>query len=236
MAILLKHREAPIPALAAARPDVSVAVEAVFRKMVAKKPEDRFQTMAEVVCALEALEVAPGGPPAAAPPAPSPTSVSTAMLASAVTTLAAPAPPAAADYGATVDLASLQKAAPAAGPVLLVEPSRTQANIIRKMLQDLKADNVLVAPSGSKALEVMRLTPPRAVLCAMHLDDMTGAELLQKMRADLPLAEVGFVLITSNLSDSAPEMTLKTAAHTALLPKPFDRDKLGQALAAASEG
>jgi CheY-like chemotaxis protein/tRNA A-37 threonylcarbamoyl transferase component Bud32 len=233
MAIFLKHREAPIPSLAASRPDVPVAVEAVFRKMVAKKPEDRFQTMAEVVRALEALEVAPGGLPlAAAPPAaPSPACVSTAMLASGETTVAAP--PAEADSGVTVDLATLQKAAPAAGPILLVEPSRTQANIIRKMLQDLKADTVLVAPSGSKALEVMRLTPPRAVLCAMHLDDMTGAELLQKMRADLPLAKVGFVLITSNLTDSAPEMALKTAAHTALLPKPFDRDKLGLALAAA---
>jgi CheY-like chemotaxis protein len=234
MAIFLKHREAPVPSLAAARPDVSPAVEAVYRKMVAKKPEDRYQTMTEVVRALEALEVAPGELPSAVPAAaPAPSSAGTAVSGSGETTTGAPP---AANFGATVDLPSPQKAAPASGPVLLVEPSRTQANIIRKMLQDLKADNVLVAPTGNKALEAMRTTRPRVVLCTMHLDDMTGAELLQKMRADPPLADVGFVLITSNLSDSAPERTLSRAAHTALLPKPFDRDKLVQALAAASGG
>ena len=50
MAKLLAHREMPIPALGA---DVPEQVQAVFEKMVAKTVEDRYQTMSEVVAALE---------------------------------------------------------------------------------------------------------------------------------------------------------------------------------------
>jgi serine/threonine protein kinase len=50
---LMSHREDPIPSLSAKCPDVSEAIEDVWRKMVAKLPEDRQQTMAEVVTALE---------------------------------------------------------------------------------------------------------------------------------------------------------------------------------------
>src|SRR5207248_180116 len=56
MAVLLKHRDEPIPLLAAARADVPAPLDAVFRRMVAKSPADRYQTMAEVVRVLEAIE------------------------------------------------------------------------------------------------------------------------------------------------------------------------------------
>jgi serine/threonine protein kinase len=52
---LLAHREQPIPSLRAANPTVSDSIEFVFQKMVAKKVIDRYQTMAEVILALEQL-------------------------------------------------------------------------------------------------------------------------------------------------------------------------------------
>jgi eukaryotic-like serine/threonine-protein kinase len=59
---LMAHIEQPIPALRSKRPEVPEAVEAVFRKMVAKLPEDRYQNMLLVIAAMEACLAAAGFP------------------------------------------------------------------------------------------------------------------------------------------------------------------------------
>jgi serine/threonine-protein kinase len=51
--ILISHQQSPIPSLCQARSDVPPQLDAVFQKMVAKKPEARQQTMTEVIAELE---------------------------------------------------------------------------------------------------------------------------------------------------------------------------------------
>jgi serine/threonine-protein kinase len=53
MAKLLAHRDAPIPDLRAVCPQASDQLEAIFKTMVAKKIEDRYQTMTAVIADLE---------------------------------------------------------------------------------------------------------------------------------------------------------------------------------------
>jgi serine/threonine protein kinase len=50
---IIAHRDHPIPSLRDGRPDAPHELDRIFRKMLAKKPEERFQSMAEVIEALE---------------------------------------------------------------------------------------------------------------------------------------------------------------------------------------
>jgi serine/threonine protein kinase len=55
---LLAHQNQEIPSLQEACADVSPALDEVFRRMVAKTPEQRYQTMDEVIQAIESLRAA----------------------------------------------------------------------------------------------------------------------------------------------------------------------------------
>ena len=51
---ILAHHSHPIPSLQAKRPDVSADIDAIFHRMVAKSPADRYQTAAELARDLDA--------------------------------------------------------------------------------------------------------------------------------------------------------------------------------------
>ncbi len=53
MAKVMAHRTEPIPSICAVRPDVPEWLDRIFRKMVAKEPQDRYANMHEVSEALQ---------------------------------------------------------------------------------------------------------------------------------------------------------------------------------------
>ena len=52
---MMAHREQPVPSLIEKRGDVPPALDGLFTRMMAKRPAERFQTMQEVVAAMESL-------------------------------------------------------------------------------------------------------------------------------------------------------------------------------------
>lgn len=55
--VLIQHREGQCPKLRAKRSDVPESVEAVFQNMVAKRMDDRFQAVSDLIVALDACWV-----------------------------------------------------------------------------------------------------------------------------------------------------------------------------------
>lgn len=65
MAVMMAHAIDPVPPIESLRPDCPVALSRAVRKMLEKKPEARYASMADAVAALRAASLAPT--PAAAP-------------------------------------------------------------------------------------------------------------------------------------------------------------------------
>jgi serine/threonine protein kinase/CheY-like chemotaxis protein len=219
MAVLLKHRDGPIPSLAAARSDVPAELEALFRRMLAKAPDYRTQTMTEVVRELEIIQsqlrdhrTTPGAglvleiESGATGVWQQPTSVEAAPQQTPQATTAAPVL-----------------------KVLLVEPSRTQAAIIRKHLQGQGVQATVTVATGREALQAIRSERSDVVVCTLHLSDMTGLQLAERIRDEFKTAPPGFVLISTE-AESEGVGSLSRLGRAILLKKPFTAPQLGEAL------
>jgi len=237
MAILIQHRDGPIPNLCEVCKDAPAGLEQVFKRMVAKEPEQRYASMQEVIEALELLGFSAAGSGAREDRVSAATSADSAQTAVFEAGLL-PSVGSTASLRATaqtIDLSSSAVAGNVATSVLLVEPSRTQLGIIRKYLQELGIKSIAAAASGAQALEAARVSPVSVIISAMHLPDMTGLALVDQIRTTSAFAGTGFVLITSQ-SDADHAHLAKQSQGVVLLSKPFDSAQLSHALRRASAG
>ncbi len=63
VAVAMKHVHDPVPSVREKRPDVSLRVDALIQRAMAKNPDDRYRSMAAMVIALEACLAEEGGVP-----------------------------------------------------------------------------------------------------------------------------------------------------------------------------
>jgi serine/threonine protein kinase len=213
MSVLLKHRDGAIPSLSAERSDVPTVLDGLFQRMLAKEPDERIPTMSEVVSELEAisqnlpvvdeidpaqgLQITFGGSDSAG------TTVHTRIS----------------GHTQASNTSSSQLT------VLIVEPSRVQASIIKGYLQGQSHTAIGAAANGQDAIELVRKLRPKAVISALHLPDTDGLQLAEQIRAEFKHDSPGFVLITSEGSEA--DSTALSALHRVqLLHKPFTPEQL----------
>ncbi|HEX4147627.1 MAG TPA: protein kinase, partial [Pirellulales bacterium] len=136
---ILAHREQPVPSLAKERPEVPADLEAVYRKLVAKRPDQRYATMREVREALEAVQA--GRRPLGIGTAASPVPVAPRMGMQMQTPSTSPAM---AGGGAT---RSKMPLIAAAASILLV---LVGGLVVSKMIASGPAEEAVLADAGSK--------------------------------------------------------------------------------------
>jgi len=113
--------------------------------------------------------------------------------------------------------------------ILLIEPSSTQRKVVSGFLNDMGIENVDQVQSAAEAFNNMGSVEPDLVISAMHLPDMTGADLLIKMREDESYSHIPFMLISSETHYRYLE-PIRQAGAIAILPKPFELEQLRSAL------
>ncbi len=118
--------------------------------------------------------------------------------------------------------------------VLVVEPSPTQRRIIRETLRNNRVATVLEAVDAGVALDALDSEAPDLVISALYLPDMTGAELVQRIRKSQGHADTPFLLISSETRLPYLE-PVRQAGVVGILPKPFSDAQLLTALAATQD-
>jgi two-component system chemotaxis response regulator CheY len=104
-----------------------------------------------------------------------------------------------------------------------------QGRIICNHLKELNITKVQCFQNGNDALDNIRSAVPDLVVSCMYLPDMTGTDLVKKMREENILEEVPFMLISSETSFASLD-PIRQAGVIAILPKPFDPADLKRAL------
>lgn len=118
--------------------------------------------------------------------------------------------------------------------ILLVEPSKTQLKIIVNHLHDEGVDRIDGVATGSEALAKVQQYRPDLVISAMYLPDMTATELVERIKGGETSKDIPFMLISSE-TDFAVLDSIKQAGVVAILPKPFHKVDLQNALGATVE-
>jgi two-component system chemotaxis response regulator CheY len=104
--------------------------------------------------------------------------------------------------------------------VVLVEPSRAQSKIIIKQFIELGIGQYKHFATGTAAIEAIYEDVPDLVISSLHLEDMTGHDLVLKMRANPTTENTPFILISTTTSFRELD-PIKQAGASAVLPKPF---------------
>ncbi|MCB1791433.1 MAG: response regulator [Gammaproteobacteria bacterium] len=115
--------------------------------------------------------------------------------------------------------------------VLVVEPSSTQRRIVANALHNNGIETVLECENGSDALARLAGDAPDLVISSLYLPDMTGTDLVHRIRSGDSKADTPFMLISSETRFRYLD-PIRQAGAVAILPKPFGDRELHTALRA----
>ncbi len=82
--------------------------------------------------------------------------------------------------------------------ILIVDDSAFIRNMLRNFLRRQGWNHVLEADNGSRAWEILKKKQVSAVISDWIMPQMSGIELLERIRADKELQSVPFLMVTVN--------------------------------------
>jgi two-component system, chemotaxis family, chemotaxis protein CheY len=113
--------------------------------------------------------------------------------------------------------------------ILVVDDSKAMRSIVMRAVRQAGYDATFVeAANGAEALKAIRQAPPSLVMADWNMPEMTGIELLQKLRAEGNQVKMGFV--TSESDPTMRDLAFQSGAAF-MLTKPFTPDAIKAALA-----
>ena len=109
--------------------------------------------------------------------------------------------------------------------ILVIDDEEGIRRVIGKVLVR-EGHDVLEAPDGKVALELLQDNPPDLVICDLFMPEMDGVEVLRELRRDYP--ELQVVAISGGAYEGKVQLldVAKGLGAAAVLKKPFELDEL----------
>ena len=111
--------------------------------------------------------------------------------------------------------------------VLVIDDSAMMRKIILRQLSQagISADSALEAADGAEALTLLREHTPTLILCDVNMPNLSGLELLARIRDENLSPGVPVVMITTENSEAQVRQALTLGAR-GYIRKPFTVDDL----------
>jgi PAS domain S-box-containing protein len=108
--------------------------------------------------------------------------------------------------------------------VLYIEDNPSNIHLVEAILAARPEVALLVATQGGLGLELAREHRPALILLDLNLPDMSGEEVLRRLRSDARSAETGIVMLSADAT-SGQIARLRSAGADDYLTKPFEIDR-----------
>ena len=119
---------------------------------------------------------------------------------------------------------------PPSGRILYIEDNPANAELVREVLAQCPGLTLTVAANGAEGLRLAGAERPALILLDAHLPDISGEEILARLRAGEPTASIPVVAISADAS-STSRRRLRHGGARDYLTKPIDVAELVRAIA-----
>lgn len=109
-------------------------------------------------------------------------------------------------------------------PILIVDDYNTMIRILRNLLRQLGFTNIDEANDGAAALAKMRAKDYALVISDTSMAPMTGAELLQRVRADTRMSATPFLMVANDTAEG--QAVARRGGSASYIVKPFNAQSL----------
>ena len=119
--------------------------------------------------------------------------------------------------------------------VLVVDDFATMRRILKNILKQIGFSNIKEADDGKTALIELKKEQFDLVLCDWNMPEMSGLELLQKVRSDDELKDTPFVMVTAEAQKDNILEAVKAGVNNYVV-KPFTAETIGEKLKKVFDG
>ena len=113
--------------------------------------------------------------------------------------------------------------------ILVADDFPEVTRVIRNILKNIGFTNIREADSGKAVLRALKKEKYDLILCDWNMPDMTGVEVLKKIRSDDELKEIPFIMVTAEAEKEKILEAIKAGVSNYIV-KPFTAQAISEAI------